>query len=519
MTTPALSPADFAAQVLKQPLWPHQVELAESTAFISTVAAARRVGKSTVAQVLAMWTAFTYRNSKTIILSAGQDSSRRMTEAIADELNAHKLTRGAVVDDFSTRIRLSNASEIVSLPASQKQVRGYGKGVKLLVLDECGFMAQELWAAAQYTALDEKANGSRILLLGTPWGPADHFFRRSYEAGLVGDDPDYRTFHWSHTVNPDLDHAYLERQRDRVSPQSYASEVLGQWSDAIGSLFTPELLESCTADVLVPALHELHGPATGVLGTDWGASYDLSSVGTLWRLPVAHLNRDLRPVPRFIAYSYAWSAGTPLHSVVTDIVAASGCYRYIASETNGIGAAPTQDLVRMIKQTGGRQKRIWATVHTTSASKTASYSQLLNLMEKGQLVLPRDPDLLRQFLGIRWEMKERGFTSIGAQDAADHDDRTDALSLCMLPHRPAGAHRFVCHTAELAGSRRATADARVPEIDCPVVSTGAGLRLAQRPTLQGVADQRFTTYAPEVPAKPEGFTEGRFRVTTTKQGV
>jgi hypothetical protein len=514
-----LSVAEFARRVLKQPLWDHQIELAESNRFICAVAAARRTGKSTVAQVLSMWTAFSYRSSKVVILSAGQDSSRRMTESIADELNAHSLTRGAITDDFSTRIRLTNGSEIISLPASQRQVRGLGKGVRLVILDESGFMPSEMWNAASYVALDEKANGSRILLLGTPYGPSDHFFRKAYEAGLVGDDPDHATFHWTHKVNPKLDHAYLERQRDRVSPASYANEVLGEWSDAIGSLFTPELLDRCVADVDVPRLQDLHGPAAGIIGCDWGASYDLSSVGSLWRLPVQALNPDAPRMTRWIAYSYAWQAGAPLHSVVSDIVRAIAPYRYIASETNGLGQGPTQDLVRLVKQSRLTQHRTWLTVHTTSASKTAAYGALLSMMEKGQLVLPRDPDLLRQLLGIRIAQGERGFTSIGASDDATHDDRTDALSLCMLPRRPQGAHRFVSHTAHLAGSQRAPADAAVPELDCPTVCTGGGLRLPQQPTLQSVVDDRFSLYAEPQATQPEGFTAGRFFVKTNHQGV
>ena len=520
MTAPALTVAEFASKVLKTPLWPHQLDLAESPAFITTVAAARRTGKSTVAQVMAMHTAFSYRNAKVVILSAGQDSSRRMTEAIADELNSHELTRGAVVDDFATRIRLTNGSEIVSLPASQKQVRGYGRGVRLVILDEAGFMADEMWNAASYIALDEKANGSRILVLGTPYGPADHFFRRSYEAGLVGDDPDHRTFHWTYKANPELDHAYLERQRDRVSPASYANEILGEWSSAIGSLFSPETLEACTADVVVPELTDLRGPATAICGCDWGASFDLSSVGMLWRLPVAHLNPDEPRIPRFIAFSYTWPAGTPLHTVVEQIVrTAAPRSRYIASEVNGIGAAPSQDLVRLTKEGGAKGKRTWCMVSTTAASKTMAYSTLLNLMEKGQLVIPRHPDLLRQFLGIRIEQKERGFTSIGAESDATHDDRTDALSLTMLPVKPPRAHRWVSHTANLAAGRRAPADAPVPLLDCPVVATGTGLRLPQRPTLQSVAGTAYSLYAPAQEQRPEGVQLGRFFVHTSKTGV
>jgi hypothetical protein len=46
MTPPALSVADFADKVVKPPLWPHQRELVDSTALITTVAAARRTGKT-----------------------------------------------------------------------------------------------------------------------------------------------------------------------------------------------------------------------------------------------------------------------------------------------------------------------------------------------------------------------------------------------------------------------------------------------------------------------------------------
>jgi hypothetical protein len=286
VTEAALSVADFAERVLRQPLWPHQRELVESTAFITTVAAARRTGKTEAAEILAMHTAFSHRNCKVLILSAGQDAARRLTESIGQRLNAEKLTRGAVVDDYATRITLTTGSEIISLPASQRQVRGFGKGVRLVVLDEAGFMPSELWQAAHYTALDERANGSRILLLGSPWGPAEHFFRRSFEAGLHGDDPDYSSLQWKFSVNPKLDAAYLERQREHVSPAEYAAEVLGEWSDALGSLFSHALLDRQTADVEIPALADLHGPARGILGCDWGVSYDRSAAVAVYRLEV-----------------------------------------------------------------------------------------------------------------------------------------------------------------------------------------------------------------------------------------
>jgi hypothetical protein len=509
MTSPALSVADFAAQVLREPLWDHQRELADSDAFITTVAAARRTGKTATAEKKAMHTAFSYRNCKVIILSAGQDASRRVTESIASQLNANKLTRGAVTDDYSTRIRLSNGSEIVSLPASQRQVRGFGKGVRLVILDEAGFMPGELWAAAHYVALDERP-ASRIWLLGTPWGPADHFFRRAFEAGLDG-DLDHRTFHWSHTVNPKLDHAYLERQRERVSPSEYAAEVLGEWSDAVGALFPRELLDAHTADIVIPPLAALQSPARGIVGVDWGVSYDRSAACALFRLPVAALNRERERTPCFVALPYVWPVKTPLHAVVEDVARAVGAFHYLAPETNGVGAMPSSELKRLAVRVR-TPKRLWNFTNTTAGSKTAAYGLVLSLLERGQLVLPRHPDLLRQLAGLRFQQGERGFMRIEAEDAVTHDDVADALMLAMLPHRPTGAHRVVCHTASLAASRTAPGDAHAPAVDCPVVATGSGLHIYQRPTLQSVGSEAFTTYAPPVPSRPEGRRIGDYFV-------
>lgn len=243
-------PVLYARQVHRIELWPNQIAAMLATAFITVIAAARRTGKTTMNELLAEWTALANPGCTVVILSATQEAARRVTEAIGQRLAQNQLTRGAVEDDFATRIRLANGSQIISLPASQRQVRGLGRGVLLVVLDEAGFMPGELWTAAHYIALDERANGARIVICGTPWGGMDHFFRRAFVAGLDG-DPDHASFHWTYEANPMLDRAYLERQKSRVSPMEYAAEVLGQWSDAVGALFPRALLDAATADVEV----------------------------------------------------------------------------------------------------------------------------------------------------------------------------------------------------------------------------------------------------------------------------
>ena len=176
----------FAERVLRRPLWAHQAEAALSQAFITVIAAARRTGKTSLIETLAIWTAFSNAGCRVVILSATQDAARRITEGINDTLAENPDLRGAVVDDYSTKIRLANGSQIISLPASQKQVRGYGEGVLLLILDEAGFQPNEMWTAAQYVALDEKRTAPGSSSLGRRGARARRFSARPSSPARTG---------------------------------------------------------------------------------------------------------------------------------------------------------------------------------------------------------------------------------------------------------------------------------------------------------------------------------------------
>ena len=488
-----LSAADdvgvFAERVLRRPLWPHQVEAAAADAFITTIAAARRTGKTTLVETLAAWTCFRERNVRAVILSATQDSARRVTEGIGQTLSANPLTRGAVVDDFATRIRLTNGSEIVSLPASQRQIRGYGKGVKLLVIDEAGFVPEELWRAARYVALDERGNGARIILTGTPWGGSDLFFRHAFDAGNDG-DPEHASFHWTYRASPLLDAAYLERERERTAPAEYAAEVLGEWSDAEGSLFPRALLDRQTADLDLPAFETLAPPAMPAVGVDWGVSFDRSAAIAIYRLPIETLNPHAEIKPRFVVVPKIWPRSTPMSDVWQAIAGVQARFACLSSETSGVGAAPSQELRRILAERR-RPPMAWNAVATTNPKKTAGYGAVLALLERDQLILPRDIDLLRELAGLRFEQGERGFTRIEAESVAVHDDIADALMLATGPHTDSRARGRVVVELLKYATARAVSDAfpserRLEGVE--IVETGGGLRVWERPPLQSLTN-------------------------------
>jgi hypothetical protein len=102
------------------------------------------------------------------------------------------LLRGSVLDELKGSVTLSNASVILSTPASQRQVRGWA--VDLLILDEAGFIDPSLWRAAEPTIIARP--GSRVILTSTPWGAPDHFFPLLFRRGMDRPDLQVQAWHW-----------------------------------------------------------------------------------------------------------------------------------------------------------------------------------------------------------------------------------------------------------------------------------------------------------------------------------
>jgi hypothetical protein len=258
-------------------------------------------------------------------------------------------------------------------------VRGYGEGVLLVILDEASFMPPELWTAAHYTALDERASGSRVVMLGTPFGSRDHFFRRAFEAGRDG-DPDHASFHWTFEANPNLDRAYLARQRERVSPPEYAAEVLGEWSDAAGQLFPDELIEAQTAPVEVPTLAGLIGlDPRPALGLDWGVSFDRSAAAIVYRLPgMDRVNAGLGARPRLLLIPHVWAVRTRLSAIVEEVHRLLA--RYILTETSGVACSAA--LCAAILSIGAGEDPVRAALD--EAELHADVCQALAHVERGE---------------------------------------------------------------------------------------------------------------------------------------
>lgn len=422
MFNPATDPGAFAEQLLGRPLWPHQLDLARSDARYRVVCAGRQCGKSSALAVLALHTASTRRNALVLLVSAGEVASRRLLEECASLALASPLLRGSVLDESKSELVLSNGSRILSVPASQRQIRGWP--VDLLILDEAGFIDPEIWRAAEPAIIARP--GSRVILTSSPWGGADHFFRQLWHRGMLSPDRQVAAFHWPSSVSPLVDGELLEAIRDREPADYFAREYLAEWTDAAGSYFTEAEL-STAATVTESVGPGEDGLALGLVagGVDWGFARDANALSVL----AARSEPDERGRMRFWVPWVVERFGVSYDQWIDELVEAGSGFSFssLVCETNGVGAMPSQVLARRFAESG--LGGVVVPVATSAQLKMDAFGWARVLLQQGRLELPADPSLLRQLRGLEFEQLAGGGVRIAVPDRVGHDDV--AMSLCL----------------------------------------------------------------------------------------
>lgn len=394
--------------------------------------------------MLCLHRAFRARHQRILLVSATEDSSKLVLSEIAHLVSASPLLRGAVVDESKSQITLSNGSTITSVPASVRQIRG--REAHLAVVDEAAYVDESIWTAVKYTVM--ATEDSQIVLTSTPYGRKDGWFAVHWRAGMESPgsprQPGFASFHWPSTVSPMVDTDWLEQQRATTTDREYRTEVLAEWVDDAGSYFTAEELEHSVAD------YDLIDPAAAegqmcVGGVDWGLG-DANTLVLVGVLRDGNLNLSRHPTePVFFIPHLEEHFGMRYEDFIERAVAVAnermgGFYvRYLASETNGVGAAPTEILQRRIHEAG---TSTWVyPVHTDARRKESGYGALKYLLQAGRLVLPRHPTLLRQLSSLEFEISAAGNTRIAVPERLGHDDLADALMGALASVNPSVGQR------------------------------------------------------------------------------
>lgn len=456
----------FARKIAKAPLWPHQLELANSPAKIRCVNSGRQAGKSFTLAMLALHQAFSVPGSKTLILSAGEEAAKVLLASIG-ELLSSPLLAGAAIEENKSRIVLSTGSEIVCVPASTRQVRG--RSIDLLILDEANFMAEDLWTAAKFTIIARP--GSRVVMASSPW-TQDHFFARTWREGNLNPSHQHASFHWPSTVSPLVDTELLATFEATMTARDYAREVLAQWVDDQGAYFTTTELDAAVADYTLTPPDKAHGQLA-VGGVDWGFN-DSNALVLLGILDDQELNRHKHQdeLVYFLPWleSHAKMQYADFINRLTEIARGYSIVRYI-SETNGVGAMPTQVLRNAMDRErhlhrGPYSQTMVTPVTTDNRRKVSGYGAIKLLLQQGRLVLPRHPELLKQLHSLTYEMTPSGNIKIEVAAHAGHDDLADALMQVA---------------SAVEGNYTSWRPDNPRPTKCDILTTGNGTRIPEQP--------------------------------------
>ncbi len=536
------------SQEIGVPLTSWQADALTLEARTTAIVAPRQSGKSRSLSVLALWWSFRSPGQRVLIVSAGEEASRRLLADVRRAATGSPLLSASVVDEQAGLLTLSNGSEIRSVPASERQVRGWT--VDLLLVDEAAMVPDDLLLGAAFPTVAARPN-ARIVLASSATVASGAFFDH-FRLGEQGSQH-IASHRWilsdAHWISP----SQIEAARESMSEARFSAEYEGVFASGADALFSRAALDRATADFLPVDLANLTGPARVLAGVDWGATTDRSALVAIGRIPSVE--------PCFVVCcAHRWPAGEPLHDVISDIAESPAHFDSLTMETNGLGYPCSHELAKRITQReahrggGQRQHRTvlvdettldeWRRgqdalrtesssvveesfhtrklfVHTTAQIKAAAYASLRLLLDQQKLVLPAGAtDLLRELLMLRVDLTQSGVEHIEA--GSGHDDLADALMLSTGPHKDKRSGKFSTLLGRLADPRW-----RVPAPDRPVVSgdtvtTGGGVTIP-RQGFQSVAGGELSQM-PDIPAQPTispslARTRERVQASLTQKGT
>jgi hypothetical protein len=209
----------------------------------------RQVGKSTAAAVCALNAAL-YNAPATIVLIS--PSLRQSVELYRTFHGMWQKLPGrpAAAYETLTKLDLENGSRIISLPGSERTIRGLAS-VDLIVIDEAARVDDDLLAATR--PMLAVSNGS-LFALSTPAGKRGWF----YEAWLRGIG--WQRISIKSTECSRIDAEFLQQELEALGPMLFGQEYLCEFHDDQMSAFQTDLIMAALTDAFPPFFPPARSP-------------------------------------------------------------------------------------------------------------------------------------------------------------------------------------------------------------------------------------------------------------------
>ena len=203
---------------------------------------ARQSGKSTIAALYAVHQAISISDSLILLVSPSQRQSSELFRKVRGWLDQLPIPEEMPEDNLLS-CQMKNGSRIVSLPGSEKTIRGYS-GATLIIEDEAARVQDELYMAIRPMLA---VSQGRLILMSTPFGKRGHF----WEAWDKGGE-DWKRVRVRADENPRISKEFLAEERRVMGDWWYRQEYECEFLDPVSSVFSFDAVMSAISDDIQP---------------------------------------------------------------------------------------------------------------------------------------------------------------------------------------------------------------------------------------------------------------------------
>jgi hypothetical protein len=194
----------------------------------------RQSGKSTMSAVIALHRALYHPGSLILCLAPALRQSQELFAKIAGFYR--DLARPvSPIGERKLSLELENGSRIITLPGTEKTIRGFS-GVSLLIVDEAARVEDELYFALRPMLA---VSGGALIMLSTPYGQRGIF----YEEWTHGDSMEWQRFRVSADQVPRISSEFLSEERRALGSRWFEQEYLCVFGELEGAVFSREAID------------------------------------------------------------------------------------------------------------------------------------------------------------------------------------------------------------------------------------------------------------------------------------
>jgi hypothetical protein len=236
----ALDRATFARELGLEPD-PWQQDLLRSASDRVLLNCCRQSGKSTISGVIALHRALYHPGSLILCLAPALRQSQELFGKVAQFYRSLERPVSPLAER-KLSLELENGSRIVTLPGSEKTIRGFS-GASLLIVDEASRVADELYFAVRPMLA---VSGGALMMLTTPYGKRGIF----YEEWTSGHG--WERYEVPASECPRIPASFLEEEREALPSWVYRQEYGCSFEETEDQVFTHEMVERAVTSEVTP---------------------------------------------------------------------------------------------------------------------------------------------------------------------------------------------------------------------------------------------------------------------------